>query len=83
MQLERQITAIIYEIGVPVHINGYQYLRETISLVVEDMYVINAVTMMLYPAIARKFGTNANRVERAICHAIGMAKEPEDDLGKR
>ena len=83
MQLERQITAIIYEIGVPAHINGYQYLRETISLAVEDMYVINAVTKMLYPAIARKFGTTANRVERAICHAIGMAKEPGDDLGKR
>ena len=77
-RLERQITAIIHEIGVPAHINGYQYLREAISLAVEDMDVINAVTKVLYPAVARKFGTTASRVERAIRHAIEVAWDRGD-----
>jgi len=77
-RLERQITAIIHEIGVPAHIKGYQYLREAIGLAVEDMEVINAVTKVLYPAVAKKFGTTASRVERAIRHAIEVAWDRGD-----
>ena len=76
--LERQVTAIIHEIGVPAHIKGYQYLREAISLAVADMEVINAVTKVLYPAVAKKFGTTASRVERAIRHAIEVAWDRGD-----
>ncbi len=76
--LERQVTAIIHEIGVPAHIKGYQYLREAIRLTVEDMDVINAVTKVLYPAVAKKFGTTASRVERAIRHAIEVAWDRGD-----
>ena len=76
--LERQITAIIHEIGVPAHIKGYQYLREAITQAVADMEVINAVTKVLYPAVARKFGTTASRVERAIRHAIEVAWDRGD-----
>ncbi len=76
--LERQVTGIIHEIGVPAHIKGYQYLREAIRLTVEDMDVINAVTKVLYPAVAKKFGTTASRVERAICHAIEVAWDRGD-----
>ncbi|MFR5809366.1 MAG: sporulation initiation factor Spo0A C-terminal domain-containing protein [Flavonifractor plautii] len=75
--LEANITAIIHEIGVPAHIKGYQYLREAIIMTVEDMDVINAVTKVLYPEVARKFGTTAFRVERAIRHAIeGVDRGP-------
>ena len=77
-KLERQVTAIIHEIGVPAHIKGYQYLREAISLAVADMEVINAVTKVLYPAVAKKFGTTASRVERAIRHAIEVAWDRGD-----
>ena len=76
--LERQVTAIIHEIGVPAHIKGYQYLREAIRLTVEDMDVINAVTKVLYPAVAKRFGTTASRVERAIRHAIEVAWDRGD-----
>ena len=76
--LERQITAIIHEIGVPAHIKGYQYLREAIGLAVTDMEIINAVTKVLYPAVAKKFGTTASRVERAIRHAIEVAWDRGD-----
>ncbi len=76
--LERQVTAIIHEIGVPAHIKGYQYLREAITLTVEDMEVINAVTKVLYPAVARRFNTTASRVERAIRHAIEVAWDRGD-----
>ena len=76
--LERRVTAIIHDIGVPAHIKGYQYLREAIGLAVADMDVINAVTKVLYPAVAKKYGTTASRVERAIRHAIEVAWDRGD-----
>ena len=76
--LERQVTAIIHEIGVPAHIKGYQYLREAIIIAVNDMEVINAVTKGLYPAVAKRFGTTPSRVERAIRHAIEVAWDRGD-----
>ena len=76
--LEGMVTAIIHEIGVPAHIKGYQYLREAILLAVEDMDVINAVTKVLYPEVARRFSTTPSRVERAIRHAIEVAWDRGD-----
>ena len=76
--LELRVTAIIHEIGVPAHIKGYQYLREAIRLAVEDMDVINAVTKVLYPTVAKKFATTPSRVERAIRHAIEVAWDRGD-----
>lgn len=76
--LEGTVTAIIHEIGVPAHIKGYQYLREAIMITVEDMDVINAVTKVLYPEVAKRFGTTASRVERAIRHAIEVAWDRGD-----
>ena len=77
-QLEMMVTAIIHEIGVPAHIKGYQYLREGIILTVRNMEVINAVTKVLYPEIAKRFGTTPSRVERAIRHAIEVAWDRGD-----
>ena len=76
--LERTVTSIIHEIGVPAHIKGYQYLREAIMIAVEDIEVINAVTKILYPEVAKRFGTTASRVERAIRHAIEVAWDRGD-----
>ena len=76
--LEVLVTAIIHEIGVPAHIKGYQYLREAIVLAVHDMDVINAVTKVLYPEVAKKFNTTPSRVERAIRHAIEVAWDRGD-----
>ena len=76
--LETQVTAIIHEVGVPAHIKGYQYLREAIIIAVNDMDVINAVTKVLYPEVAKRFGTTASRVERAIRHAIEVAWDRGD-----
>ncbi len=77
-QLEAMVTAIIHEIGVPAHIKGYQYLREGIMLAVRNMDVINAVTKVLYPEIAKRFDTTPSRVERAIRHAIEVAWDRGD-----
>ena len=77
-QLEGMVTAIIHEIGVPAHIKGYQYLREAIIITVDDMEVINAVTKVLYPEVARRFSTTPSRVERAIRHAIEVAWDRGD-----
>ncbi len=71
--LESQITTIIHEIGVPAHIKGYQYLRDAIIMSVQDMDMLNSVTKVLYPGIAKKYHTTASRVERAIRHAIEVA----------
>lgn len=71
--LEAMITNVIHEVGVPAHIKGYQYIREAIALAVNDIEVINAITKLLYPTLARKFKTTPSRVERAIRHAIEVA----------
>lgn len=73
LDLEAEITNIIHEIGVPAHIKGYMYLREAITMVVNDMELLSAVTKELYPSIAKKYNTTASRVERAIRHAIEVA----------
>ena len=71
--LEALVTNVIHEIGVPAHIKGYQYLREAIIMVINDIDVINQITKSLYPQIANKFETTPSRVERAIRHAIEVA----------
>lgn len=71
--LEIEVTNIMHEIGVPAHIKGYQYLRDAIMMVVNDMDVINSITKLLYPSIAREYNTTPSRVERAIRHAIEVA----------
>lgn len=78
VNLETMVTNIIHEIGVPAHIKGYLYLREAIILAVKDMEIINAVTKVLYPTIAKTFNTTASRVERAIRHAIEVAWDRGD-----
>ena len=76
--LKNTVTSVIHEIGVPAHIKGYQYLREAIIIAVNDMEVINAVTKVLYPEVAKRFGTTPSRVERAIRHAIEVAWDRGD-----
>ena len=71
--LEALVTNVIHEIGVPAHIKGYQYLREAIMMVVNDIDIINQITKQLYPDIAHKYHTTPSRVERAIRHAIEVA----------
>ena len=85
--IEALVTNVIHEVGVPAHIKGYQYLREAIMMVVNDIEVINQITKQLYPDIAKKFHTTPSRVERAIRHAIevawsrGKADEVENIFG--
>ena len=71
--LETDVTNIIHESGVPAHIKGYQYLRDAIILSVNDMEMLNSITKILYPTIAKRHQTTASRVERAIRHAIEVA----------
>ncbi len=71
--LETDVTNIIHEIGVPAHIKGYQYLRDSIIMSVRDMDMLNSITKILYPTIAKKHQTTPSRVERAIRHAIEVA----------
>ncbi|MEY7999464.1 sporulation transcription factor Spo0A [Clostridium sp. Mt-5] len=73
IDLKQEITNIIHEIGVPAHIKGYMYLREAITMVVNNMELLSAVTKELYPSIAKQYNTTASRVERAIRHAIEVA----------
>ena len=75
---ELTVTEILHQVGVPAHIKGYQFLRDAILLAVEDHEYINAVTKRLYPEIAKRNGTTASRVERAIRHAIEVAWDRGD-----
>lgn len=76
--IETQVTKIIHQIGVPAHIKGYQYLRTAILLTVNDSDIINSVTKVLYPSVAKKYSTTTSRVERAIRHAIEVAWDRGD-----
>ncbi|MGN1081300.1 MAG: sporulation transcription factor Spo0A [Acutalibacteraceae bacterium] len=77
-QLELMITEIIHQIGVPAHIKGYHYLRDAIILCVRDSEMINSVTKILYPTVAKMYDTTSSRVERAIRHAIEVAWDRGD-----
>ena len=76
--MEAQVTKIIHQIGVPAHIKGYQYLRSAILMTIEDNEIINSVTKILYPSVAKKYATTTSRVERAIRHAIEVAWDRGD-----
>ena len=76
--MESQVTKIIHQIGVPAHIKGYQYLRSAILMTIEDNEIINSVTKILYPSVAKKYATTTSRVERAIRHAIEVAWDRGD-----
>lgn len=76
--IELKVTEILHEIGVPAHIKGYHYLRDSIMMSVEKPEIINAVTKQLYPSVAKKYETTSSRVERAIRHAIEVAWDRGD-----
>lgn len=76
--LEMVVTDIIHQIGIPAHIKGYHYLREAILLSLDDSEMLESVTKLLYPTVAKRFNTTASRVERAIRHAIETAWDRGD-----
>ncbi len=76
--METQVTRIIHQIGVPAHIKGYQYLRTAILMTIQNNDIINSVTKVLYPSVAKKYQTTTSRVERAIRHAIEVAWDRGD-----
>ncbi|MBQ8163081.1 MAG: sporulation transcription factor Spo0A [Clostridia bacterium] len=76
--IETQVTKVIHQIGVPAHIKGYQYLRTAILMTISDNDIINSVTKILYPSVAKKYATTTSRVERAIRHAIEVAWDRGD-----
>lgn len=71
--MKQDVTNIIHELGIPAHIKGYQYIREGIIMAVEDVNMMNYITKLLYPTIAKKYKTTSSSVERAIRHAIEVA----------
>ena len=76
--LEIQVTEILHQIGVPAHIKGYHYLRDSIIMSIETPEIINAVTKQLYPSVAKRYNTTSSRVERAIRHVIEVAWDRGD-----
>ncbi len=77
-EIEIMVTEIIHQIGVPAHIKGYHYLRDAIILSVKNSEIVNSVTKLLYPTVAKNYSTTASRVERAIRHAIEVAWDRGD-----
>ena len=71
--IDMQVTNVIREIGIPAHIKGYQYLRDAIMIIIDEVEILGSVTKILYPQIAEKYSTTPSRVERAIRHAIEVA----------
>lgn len=78
LNLEAMVTKVIHDVGVPAHIKGYQYLRESIIMTINNMEIINSITKQLYPTVAKTYNTTPSRVERAIRHAIEVAWDRGD-----
>lgn len=78
VDIEIMVTDVIHEVGVPAHIKGYHYLRDSIIMAIENPEIINAITKQLYPRVAKKNGSISSRVERAIRHAIEVAWDRGD-----
>ena len=73
--MERRVTDIMLEMGIPVHLNGFRYLRKSILMCMEDMELVSSVTKLLYPEVAKRFKTTDQKVERAIRNAIEVSWE--------
>ena len=71
--LQKSISKLLHELGMPAHIKGYQYIREAISMVYENPEIVGGITKELYPELATRFDTTVSRVERAIRHAIEVS----------
>ena len=72
-ELEKHVTDIMLEIGVPAHLKGYHYLRAAIIMSGKDMEVASSVTKLLYPEVAKHYKTTDQKVERAIRNAIEVS----------
>lgn len=70
---EIEVTEVLHQMGIPAHVKGYQYLRDAILYIMNDINLLGAVTKELYPLVGEKYNTSASRVERAIRHAIELA----------
>lgn len=70
---DTEITEFLHEIGVPAHILGYRYAQDAVAMAIEDMNIMNHVTTLMYPSIAKKHKTTPSKVERAIRHAVELA----------
>ena len=82
--MEIRVTNVIHEIGVPAHIKGYQYLRDAIIMTINDMEVINAITKILYPTIAKRFQTTSSRVERIFLrHSVPATQKSAKNTTRR
>lgn len=73
VDLERYVTRIMLDMGIPAHLKGYHYLREAIILSGKDMEAVSSVTKLLYPTVAKRFKTTDQKVERAIRNAIEVS----------
>ena len=75
IQMERKVTDMMLDMGVPAHLNGFRYLRKSILMCMDDMELVSSVTKLLYPEIAKRFRTTDQKVERAIRNAIEVSWE--------
>ena len=73
LEVERKITRILHKLGVPSHIKGYLYIRESIKIMYDTPEIIGGITKEIYPEIAKKYDSTISRVERAIRHAIEIS----------
>lgn len=74
-KLEQAISQVMLDMGMPVHLRGYHYMRTAVVMAVEDMKVVGSVTKLLYPEVARRYNTTNGKVERAIRNAIEISWE--------
>ena len=78
LSLEIRVKNVLHRLGTPAHIKGYQYLTDAIILAVRDRDVLDGITKVLYPEVAKKYKSTPSRIERAIRHAIEVTWDRGD-----
>lgn len=72
-ELEAAIKDMLHQLGIPAHLRGYRYMVTAIRAAIEDDEMLECVTKLLYPHVAKEHSSTASRVERALRHAIEVA----------
>jgi two-component system, response regulator, stage 0 sporulation protein A len=70
VELDKEISEILYQLRVPASVKGFNLLKEAIKNLYIDHTTIDLYTTLIYKELAEKFNGTSSQIERAIRHAI-------------
>ena len=65
------LTSLLSALNTPAHLSGYQYLRRSIELAMDEPLMFTSISKTLYPRLAEEFEVGTPRIERSL-HGVIM-----------